>query len=75
MQIQPELLLLLLNKSDEELWQTMKAIALSNGVHLPRTMPTSEDMKKLRAILQSGNQMDMNEAIKIVESYKNGERK
>ncbi len=75
MQFQPEILAVLLAQSDEELWRTIKGIAVSGGVRLPRSTPSPEQMKKLRAALGDGTNVNLAEAMRIIERYKNGDGK
>ncbi len=59
----------ILSLSDEQLWQTIKAIAAQSGVKLPSGTPPKEELARLRAALGTANP-DVNNAMKIVEEYK-----
>ena len=59
----------ILSLSDEQLWQTIKAIAAQNGIKLPAGTPPKEELARLRSALGTANP-DVNNAMRIVEQYK-----
>ena len=59
----------ILSLSDEQLWQTIKAIAAQSGVKLPSGTPPKEELARLRSALGTANP-DINNAMRIVEEYK-----
>lgn len=59
----------ILSLPDEQLWQTIKAIAQKSGVALPEGTPPKSELAKLREAL-STNTPDVNEAMRIMEKYK-----
>ena len=71
MQFDYNMLRSLLSLSDEQLWQTIQMIASQNGVALPKAPPPSAELTRLRSALGSTQSPDINEAMRIVEQYKN----
>lgn len=52
-----------LEKSDAELWQIIRAVAAASGISLPDGQPSAGDMARLRAILASKGSRDVEEAL------------
>ncbi len=59
----------ILSLSDEQLWQTIKAIAAQNGITLPAGTPPREELARLRSALGTTTP-DIGEAMRVVEKYK-----
>jgi hypothetical protein len=59
---------------DEELWAQIVTIAAEHGFELPKTPPKHEDMEKLRAAVNSGTRLNLTAALKIIDSYRKGQR-
>ena len=60
----------LLTLSDGELWAVLRSIAAANGVSLPATTPSPEEMKRFRAMLEGGHNLTPEQAKGIVDAYK-----
>ena len=73
MEIRPEVMERLLSESDERLWETVRKLAVMNNITLPLTPPSHTDMENLRAILRGGA-LDYEGAMRILTSYKQGEK-
>ncbi len=73
MEIRPEVMERLLAADDERLWETVRRVAVMNNITLPETKPSSSDMEKLRATLKGG-MLSYDEAMRILTSYKQGEK-
>ena len=63
MQFDANMMKSFLEKSDTELWQTVKAFAAQNGVTIPEGTPSAGDMARLRAILATKGSRDVDEAL------------
>ena len=59
---------------DEELWAKIVTIGAEHGFKLPKTPPKHEDMEKLRAAANGGTRMNLTAALKIIDSYRKGQR-
>ena len=59
---------------DKELWAQIVTIASEHGFELPKTPPKHEDMEKLRAAVNSGTRLNLTAALKIIDSYRKGQR-
>ena len=66
MQFDANMMKSFLEKSDTELWQTVKAFAAQNGVTIPEGTPSAGDMARLRATLAGKSGKDVNEALEIL---------
>ena len=75
MQLDPAMLKKVLSMNDGELWRTVCAIAGQSGLKLPSQTPSAAEMQKLRATLGSVTDRDVAEAIRMVQNFKNGEKK
>lgn len=73
MEIRPEVMERLLAEDDARLWETIRRIAVMNNISLPLTPPAHTDMEKLRAILKGGT-FSYDQAMRILASYKQGEK-
>ena len=74
MEIRPEILEKILDRSDEHLWEMIRKLGVMNGLSLPATPPSHAQMEQLRTHLRSGD-FDYAQAERIVENAKKQERK
>ncbi|MBE6655347.1 MAG: hypothetical protein E7609_00555 [Ruminococcaceae bacterium] len=74
MEIRPEVMERLLSADDERLWETVRRVAIMNNISLPATPPSAADMEKIRAGLKGG-MFSYDEAMRILTSYKKGEKR
>ena len=58
-------------KPDSELWETIKKMGSGHGLNLPDTPPNHESLEKIRRILSGTEKINLTEATKIINSYKN----
>ncbi len=70
MQFDYNMLQKLVSLSDEQLWQTIRAIASQNGVSLPLGAPPSSELSRLREAMSSTKSPDIAQAMDIVNQYK-----
>ena len=61
------------NLTDEELWCEIRKMAAGYGLALPDRPPSSTDLAKVRDALNIG-EVNMNDAMRIVNEYKRGKR-
>lgn len=71
MRINKEELKKIAEKSDAELWQTIKEMGKSHGLNLPDAQPSKENLEKIRAVLSGTEKINLGEAARIINSYKN----
>ena len=72
MKINTEKLAKFADLGDEELWQSMLAIASAHGQKINAPMPPHEDMDRIRRIMRGEEKISLGEAMKILNSYKKG---
>ena len=70
MKIDKEKLKELSGKSDAELWGIITGIASKHGYNLPQNPPERAEMEKIRAIMGNVEQMNMRDAMRILQEYK-----
>ena len=70
MKIDKEKLKALSVKSDAELWDIITGIATKHGYTLPKNPPEKAQMEKIRAIMGNAEQMNMRDALRILQEYK-----
>ena len=70
MQFNKNAIMALLAKSDAELWNTIRSIAMSGGVAVPEAMPGPNDMAKIRAALVGASSDDLANAMRIIDEYR-----
>jgi hypothetical protein len=58
-------------KPNRELWETIKEMGRGHGLNLPDTMPSPENLEKIRRVLSGTEKINLSEATKIINSYKN----
>ena len=68
-QFDENMLRAILSLSDEQLWQTIKAIAAQSGITLPAGTPPKSELARLRSVIGSTTP-NLDEAMRIVEQYK-----
>ena len=66
MQFDANMMKSLLGKSDKELWDTVRRVAEANGITLPGDTPSAGDMARLRAILGTKGQGDVEAAMETL---------
>lgn len=71
MQVDPTVLHKLLERSDEQLWQTIVKIGAQSGIAINQTPPPKEEMERLRTILSGAGSADYAQALALVEKYRN----
>lgn len=74
MQFDPSIAEKLLNLSDEKLWQTVRKIAMFQGIKLAEELPKENDMSKLRDAVTGITQSDMAGAEKLLAEWKKERR-
>ena len=74
MKIDKEKIQELLSKSDDDLWREIVSVAVRHGYKLPEKTPPHDDLEKLRNTV-SGSKLKIQDALKMLNSYKKGERK
>ena len=71
MKINKEQLKALSELPDKALWNTIKETAAKHGYNLPENAPSEKDMEKIRAAMRAGEKINLGDAIKLMNSYKN----
>ena len=66
MQFDANMMKAFLEKSDSDLWQTVRAFAEQNGIKIPSSEPSAADMARLRAVLAGKSHKDVGEALEIL---------
>ena len=61
------------NLTDDELWAEIRKMAAGYGLSLPDRTPSASDLAKVRDALNIG-EVNMNDAMRIVNEYKRGKR-
>ena len=64
----------LLSLSDAELWSALRGMAAANGLSLPVSTPSPQEMKNLRTVFSGSTDLSMEQARSIIDAYKNGKR-
>ena len=72
MKLNPEMMKELSKKNDGELWNEIRKIAAEHGYKLPESCPNPESLVRVREVLSGNAKMNYGEALKILNSYKNG---
>lgn len=72
MKINNEKLKGLASLDDEALWQQMLTIAGGKGHKINSPMPPHEEMERIRRIMRGEEKISLGEAMKILNTYKNG---
>lgn len=70
MQFDANMMSTLLKKDDTALWGVIREMAKSYGISLPSGAPSAADMARLRAILGTKGEADLEGAIDILRQYK-----
>ncbi len=70
MQFDPSMMKAILALDDNTLWQTVKAVAKSNGISLPEGQPPAAELARLRQALSGKGSADVGEALRIVKEAK-----
>ena len=55
---------------DKELWDKIKTIAASHGLHLPEREPTHAELEKLRNTISGSEKISPIDAMRIINQYK-----
>ncbi|MBO5756004.1 MAG: hypothetical protein J6R89_08120 [Clostridia bacterium] len=74
MHLDPAKMERLLALSDTELWATLRGIAAANGLSLPASTPSHDEMKKLRALFGGNAELSLEQARSIIDGYKNNHK-
>ena len=72
MQFDANMMRTLLKKDDTALWGIIRGMAESYGIPLPNGTPSAAEMARLRAILGTKGESDLEGAIEILRRYKEG---
>lgn len=56
--------------NDAQLWAQIRAIAAQHGYSLPEKSPSSEDLKRVRNALDGTERINLADAMKFVNNYK-----
>ena len=70
MRVNKEQIKALAEKSDAELWKEIQKMGEAHGYSLPSTMPTHDNMEKIRRAMLGIDKFNMNDAIKLMNTYK-----
>ena len=70
MKVNKEQLKALAQKSDQELWAEILALAKKHGYNLPEAMPKHDDIERIRRALLGVEKISLSDAVKIMNSYK-----
>ena len=70
MRVNKEQIKALADKSDEELWKEIQKMGSAHGYSVPGNMPSHENMEKIRRAMLGIDKFNMNDAIKLMNSYK-----
>ena len=70
MQFDANMMRTLLKKDDAALWGIIREMAEGYGITLPGGSPSAADMARLRAILGTKGESDLEGAIEILRRYK-----
>ena len=70
MQFDANMMRTLLKKDDAALWALIREMAESHGVSLPGGAPSAADMARLRAILGTKSEADLEGAVELLRRYK-----
>ena len=70
MQFDANMMRTLLKKDDAALWALIRDMAESYGVSLPSGSPSAADMARLRAVLGTKGEGDLEGAIELLRRYK-----
>ena len=70
MLINKEQMKALAEKSDRELWKEIQRMGSAHGYTLPDSMPSHDNMEKIRRAMLGIDKFNMNDAIKLMNNYK-----
>ena len=70
MQFDANMMRTLLKKDDAALWGIIREMAQSYGLALPSGTPSAADMARLRAILGTKSEADLEGAVELLRRYK-----
>lgn len=74
MRIDKEKLMALISLPDHELWETVCKIGESHGFKLPKNPPPHAELEKLRRAVSDGKKPNLNEAIRLINNYRKGQK-
>ena len=74
MKVNKEQLKNLAEKSDKELWKNIQQMAKSKGYNLPDTVPSHEDIEKIRRAMLGFEKISLKDAGKIMKNFKNNNK-
>jgi hypothetical protein len=70
MRVNKEQLKMLAEKSDAELWSTVRSMAREHGFTLPEKAPSHEEIEKIRRALLGSDKISLTDAARIMNSFK-----
>ena len=74
MRLNPEKIKALCALPDAEMWASIRSVAGTHGITLPEKCPDGKTMSEIRGAVNGGVRINVSEAIKVINSYKKGER-
>ena len=60
----------LAEKSDKELWDSIQQMARAKGYNLPSSVPSHEDIEKIRRAMLGFEKISLKDATKIMQGFK-----
>jgi hypothetical protein len=64
----------LAEKSDRELWESIREMARSKGYNLPDAVPSHDDIEKIRRAMLGFERISLKDASKIMQNFKKNNR-
>jgi hypothetical protein len=74
MRLNPEKIKALCALPDAQMWASIRSVAASHGITLPEKCPDEKTMSEIRSAASGGVKINLSEAIRVINSYKKGER-
>ena len=72
MKIDKEKLRALSELSDDALWATIMRIAEGNGISIPKSQPSKDDMAKIREAMSDPTRLNLSGALRVIKKHKGG---
>lgn len=70
MKVDKSMLDALRKQNDDQLWASIVALGASKGFTLPKTTPPSAQMQKIRALMENPEKINMAQALRLLNQYK-----
>ncbi len=70
MKVDPELVKVVANLPDAELWITIRSLAKMKRITLSEKTPPHETLELIRRALSDADKVDLTGALKIIQNYK-----